>query len=267
MTNNIVNIGMNELELNDLISGIISRVKSEPGNVDSRLQLFKLYSLNAEWDRALQQLNTVQKISPESKHQVELFKNLLLSEHLREQILRGEREACSLDGVIPEWMKLLQYTNACYHTGDYVKGEELRLKALANAPSNEGKCDALGTFSWLADADDRLGPVCEFIYAGGYRWVPFTEIKALIIEPPKGLIDIVWAKATITLDKPIHGFIPARYPVTLADDQNVKTGLFTNWRKQGKGRFTGLGRKMWVSSTGECSIFEAGHIIFNSDGK
>lgn len=254
---------MSELELNELISGVISRVKLEPGNIEPRLQLFKLYSLNADWARALQQLNILLKISPETKCQVELFKNLLLSEHLREQVLSGKREACSLDGFLPEWMKLLQQANSCYHVGDYVKGEDLRLKALEDAPTNEGSCDALGTFRWLSDADDRLGPVCEFIYAGGYRWVPFTEVNALVIEPPKGLIDIVWARATITLDKPIHGFIPARYPVTLADEQNIKAGLCTNWRKQGMERFTGQGRKMWVSSAGECSIFDAGHVIFS----
>ena len=263
MSLNIVNIGIKTLELDEWISYAINQLKIKPADTETRFQLIELYILKADWERALQQLNTIYKISSESQKQVELLRNLILSENLRQQVLNGSREARSLEKCLPEWSIMLQQANASYGRGDYSKGEDLRAYAMELAPENPGSCDAFSSFNWLSDGDDRLGPICEFIYAGGYRWIPFMEINALVIEQPKTLMDIVWAKAIITLDKPIHGFIPARYLVNQEDEQYVKAGLSTNWQEQEKGRFICKGRKMWATSAGECSLFEAGKINFD----
>ncbi|MGQ8775425.1 type VI secretion system accessory protein TagJ [Serratia sp. NA_112.1] len=250
-------------ELEDWVSGVSRWIKSEPGNIEARLQLFKFYCFQAEWDRALLQLDTLLKIAPETQRQVELYKNLIFSERLRDSVLSGRREACSLDGTLPDWMQKLHRANAFYAAGQDERGEACRLQALENAPMSAGHCEALGEFTWLADGDDRLGPICEFICAGGYRWVPLSGINALVVNPPLGLLDLVWAPATLMLDKPVHGFIPARYPLMEQKDHKFKTGSQTQWQLQGSERYVGNGRKMWMSSGGECALFEAGNITFN----
>lgn len=264
MTQNVVTPGSDKLELDDWVVKAVSWVKREPVNIEARLELCKLYSLQADWDRALQQLSTVVKIEPEAQRQAELFKNLILSERLREAVLCGEREARSLEGELPDWVQQLQRANRLYASGKESEGQSSRLRALENAPARGGHSEALGTFEWLADGDDRLGPVCEFICAGGYRWIPFAEMNALEVKAPAGVTDIVWAPATLTLDKPVHGFIPARYPITARSDCQFKTGLQTQWQLQGQDRYWGTGRKMWISSVGECSLFEGGKITFDA---
>ncbi|WP_158513791.1 type VI secretion system accessory protein TagJ [Serratia inhibens] len=254
---------MDILELDDRISAVCSWIKREPGNIEARLQLVKLYCFQAEWDRALLQLDTLLKIDPETQRQVELYKNLIFSERLRDSVLSGGHEACLLEGTLPDWVQELQRANAFYAVGQEERGKACRLQALENAPMSAGHSETLGEFTWLADGDDRLGPICEFICAGGYRWVPFSGINALVVNTPKGLTDLVWASATLMLDKPVHGFIPARYPLMAQKDHKFKTGSQTQWQQQGQERYVGHGRKMWMSSAGECALFEAGNITFN----
>ncbi|PKH20117.1 ImpE family T6SS protein Cts1E [Enterobacterales bacterium CwR94] len=264
MTNPMVTLSESTLALDEWVANAIVDVKRTPGQLEARWQLVKLYCLQADWDRAMRQLDTLLKIEPECQRQVDLYRNLILSERLRTAVLVGEREAVTVEGALPEWAAQLVQSNALYANADYAQGEKMRQLALENASALQGQSESLGQFEWLADSDDRLGPVCEFICAGGYRWIPFSSLDSLHVSAPKGLNDLVWAPATARVNgQNWLGYIPARYPVTLDDDQKVKAGLETHWIEQGA-RFIGAGRKMWLSNVGECSLFEAGAIEANT---
>lgn len=239
----------------------IADVKAQPGNSDVRMQLFKLYCLQADWDRALRQLDIVAKTESESQRQCELYKNLILSERLRAMVMAGEREAGHFGEALPEWCGQLLKANALYQAGDVNDAEQCRHQALESADSLTGQSEGLGQFDWIADGDDRLGPVCEFISAGGYRWVPFSEIESLTVEQPNGLTDLVWAPATLVVKGRTHkGYLPARYPVSKTSEAGLLLGTLTEWQSCDGGRYIGQGRKMWITSNGECSLFEAGEI-------
>lgn len=247
--------------LDEAISQAVINVKSQPANSDLRMQLFNLYCLQADWNRALRQLDIVLKTGNDMQRQCELYKNLIFSERLREMVMIGERKAGNLGEELPQWCTLLNQANALYHTGDFAEGEHLRCKALDAASALTGKCEGLGEFDWLADGDDRLGPVCEFIYAGGYRWIPFSDIEVLNVEKPCHLTDLIWAPASLNVRGQIHkGYLPARYPLKQTSEINLQTGTLTEWQENEGGRYTGHGRKMWISSNGECSLFDAGEI-------
>ncbi|WP_431224283.1 hypothetical protein ACQ86O_04460 [Serratia sp. L9] len=186
MTTNIVTIGLETLELNEWTTQAVSEVKRMPANIEARLRLFKLYCVQADWDRALHQLDTLLKIDPELQRQCELYKNLLLSERLRETVLSGDREAGSLEGQLPEWTQLLQRANALYTSGQYEQGEALRLHALEAAQAQAGHCEVLGSFLWLIDGDERLGPVCEFICAGAIAGCPLPICNHCRLTPHRG---------------------------------------------------------------------------------
>ncbi|WON77493.1 type VI secretion system accessory protein TagJ [Serratia sp. UGAL515B_01] len=266
-TTNTVTISAETVDLDEWTLQAVSEVKRSPGSIEARLQLFKLYCVQADWDRALRQLDTLVKIEPESKRQSELYKNLLLSERMRELVLSGEREAGSLEGQLPAWTESLQRANALYAAGQEAEGEVQRAQALNEASARAGHGEMLGDFEWLADGDERLGPICEFICAGGYRWVPFADIELLKVSAPQGLMDLVWAPAQLVVNgKTWHGYVPARYPVQSDSDTVFKTGLETAWQQQGEGRYIGQGRKMWISNVGEYSVFEAGEIQFGAVG-
>lgn len=239
----------------------VAAVKAQPTRSDLRMQLCKYYCLHADWDRALRQLEIVAKTDPESRRQCELYKNLILSERLRSLVLAGEREAGNLGDALPEWCDLLSKANALCHAGQEEEGEQLRQSALEAASALAGYSDEMGHFAWIADGDDRLGPVCEFISAGGYRWVPLADIERLSVEQPAALTDLIWAPATLTVKgRHYKGYIPSRYPLTCDSDTRFLLGTLTEWQENPQGRFTGNGRKMWITSNGEYALFAAGEI-------
>ncbi|MGV3346275.1 type VI secretion system accessory protein TagJ [Enterobacteriaceae bacterium LUAb1] len=250
--------------LQDWIIQAIANVKATPGNIETRLQLFKLYCVDANWNKAMHQLETLFKLDPEFQRQGELYKNLLLSEKMREEVLTGKRSPGVLDGDLPAWVQLLQQANQKYAEEECVQGEALRQQALNDAEARAGRSEKQGEFSWLADGDERLGPICEFICAGGYRWVPFAEIDSLQVAEPKGIIDLVWAPAQIVVrEQTWHGYLPARYPLNSESEDQLKLGLKTEWLHKEESRYEGQGQKMWMTSDGEYSLFEAGDIHFS----
>lgn len=247
--------------LTQTLAQAVAAVKANPVSSDLRMQLSKLYCLQADWDRALRQLEIVAETDPEAIRQCELYKNLILSERLRGLVLTGEREAGNLGDALPEWCGLLNKANALYHAGQGGEGEQVRQSALEAASMLAGYSDEMDHFEWMADGDDRLGPVCEFISAGGYRWVPFAQIDRLSVEKPAALTDLVWAPATLVVNGRSHkGYIPARYPLASDSDARFLLGTLTEWHENAHGRFTGHGRKMWITSSGEYALFEAGDI-------
>lgn len=265
MERTIIRISNDNEEITKLNEDLIAKIKVEPTNIELRFQLVKLYCFQADWDRAYKQLPIILSIEKEATRQVELYKNLLLSERLREQVLRGERSPCGLDGILPEWCNDLHKANECYGRGECENGEAYRQKALEQANAEAGIAENQGLFSWLADGDDRIGPILEFITAGGYRWVTLSEVQQICINSPLGMLDMVWAKSAITLTTgvEVNGYVPARYPLTQLEEKPVKAGLVTNWIPEGEVRHIGQGRKMWMTDNQQFSIFESGIIDFD----
>lgn len=265
MEKNTIRISNENEDVAKLKLDLITKIKSQPANIELRFQLVKLYCFQAEWDRAYKQLMTILGIEEEATRQVEWYKNLLLSERLREQVLSGERSPCGLEGTLPEWCLDLYKANECYGRGELERGESYRQKALAQAKTDAGSAENQGLFSWLADGDDRIGPILEFITAGGYRWVTLSEVQQIVINPPLEMLDMVWAKAAITLitGGEVNGYVPARYPLTQLAEKQVKAGLVTHWLTEGESRHIGQGRKMWITDDLQFSIFESGKIKFD----
>ncbi|ARJ42265.1 ImpE family T6SS protein Cts1E [Pantoea alhagi] len=249
--------------LNELQEQILEQVKSQPQDLKAREVLFKLYCVNGAWDKALLQLQTLALIDDGLKRQTELYKNLVFSEMQRQQVLTGGRLAATLQNDMPAWMLKLHEANVEHYQGNTEQAVILREEAFGLAPESAGKSETLGNFSWIADSDGRLGPICEFICAGGYRWLPYSSIQQLIVSKPEDLLDLLWLPATINADGETYsGYIPARYPVENADPQDNKLGLKTEWRQWSEVLSTGSGRKVVITDISEHSIMEVGEIVF-----
>ncbi len=92
---------MNTTNLNELLkssslaeiqSDVIATLKAKPADTNARELLFKLYCLAGSWQKALLQIETLTKFAPDMTKQAELYKNLVLSETLREEVLAGKRD-------------------------------------------------------------------------------------------------------------------------------------------------------------------------------
>ncbi|WP_236345982.1 type VI secretion system accessory protein TagJ [Enterobacter cancerogenus] len=249
--------------LNNLLEQVLSQVKASPDDLKAREVLFKLYCVDGAWDSALLQLQTLSLLDEEMKKQCELYKNLVFSEMQRTQVLSGERLAATLQGDMPQWMAKLHEANGQYCQGNMALSDITRSEAFELAPESRGKSDTLGEFTWIADSDGRLGPVCEFICAGGYRWLPFSEVQQLRISKPKDLIDLLWTQASVNVaGEEYFGFIPSRYPIMADDGQDYKLGSKTEWSMLSDLLILGHGRKVLITDSCEHSIMEVGEIVF-----
>lgn len=255
---------LKDSSLEDILQQVLEQVKNHPQDLKAREALFKLYCVDGAWDKALQQLQTLTLIDEGMQKQAELYKNLVFSEMQRQQVLKGERQAATLQGNDgPEWMAKLHQANAASAQKKNEEAESLRDEAFSLAPESSGQSGTLGDFAWIADSDGRLGPVCEFICAGGYRWLPYASIEQLTVSPPADLLDLIWLPTTIKAEgETWYGYIPARYPVEKEDQQEIKLGSKTEWNQVSDLLSVGYGRKVIITDLSEQAIMEVGDIVF-----
>lgn len=254
---------LKEKSLDEMTQDILRQVKNKPDDIPLREVLFKLYCIEGAWEKAMLQLETTLMLDGSDKKQLELYKNLVLSEMLREQVLAGQKSAGTLDKCSPPWLEKLQQANKAWHEGDIERSDELRLNAFSETPEKGGEGPHTGSFSWLVDSDSRLGPVCEFISAGGYRWIPFSEIQSMSVRVPQDTLELIWAQAQLVVNgETFYGFIPARYPVRHDMDPSIKLGNRTEWNSMTEILAIGAGRKVLITDQNEFSLFEIDRVNF-----
>jgi type VI secretion system protein ImpE len=133
----------------------------------------------------------------------------------------------------------------------------LHAKAFDAAPTSSGKLNG-ESFEWIADADERLGPVLEVILEGHYYWIPFCRIRKIFIEPAADLRDLVWIPAQFIWENggQASGHIPTRYPGTeQSADGLLKLARKTEWAMRGEIN-VGLGQRLLATDASEYPLLE-----------
>jgi type VI secretion system protein ImpE len=267
LTNSRLREYLQEHSLDALVETLQETLKKHPNNREARSALATVWCVEENWDKALVQADMLVRLADANSSQGELLKNLILSEKIREKVLVGERKASLLDDTSSEWIALLQRANQASARNEEHTADELRAQAFDLAPLTAGHSEHFGAFDWIADGDGRLGPVCEFICAGGYRWVPFEHIQSLTVHTPHSMLDLLWIPATLdTGDRKWNGYLPARYPQSALLNHNAKLGDETHWHQHSELLTTGEGRKMWLTDNNEYSILECGELNFRAAG-
>jgi type VI secretion system protein ImpE len=224
---------------------------------DSRLRtfLFQLFCVLGEWDRALTQLAVVSELDPLALPMAQTYRAIIRCEMLRERVFAGQRSPTLL-GEPAHWMSLLVEATRVLATGAASEAAGLRDAAFEAAPTASGTLN--GTpFEWIADADPRLGPVLEAMVEGKYYWVPFTRISRINIDPPEDLRDQVWMPAQFTWSTggETAGFIPTRYPGSIAAGEDLAMSRRTEWREH-DGWDLGLGQRILATDADEVALMD-----------
>ncbi|MCC6661577.1 MAG: tetratricopeptide repeat protein [Phycisphaerales bacterium] len=244
--------------LDEALKSLQDAVRKAPSDPKLRVFLFQLQAVRGDWEKALTQLNVAADMDPGTLLMAQVCRPAIACEALRAEIFAGKRTPLVM-GQPQEWLGLL--IQAAQHTarGEHAAAEKLRERALDAAPTTPGKID--GTeFEWIADADSRLGPVLEAVVEGRYYWVPFTNIKTILIEKPADLRDVVWAPAHFRWvgGGETVGLIPARYAGTeLSPDPLLRLGRRTDWEEQGGATFIGRGQRLLATDAGEFPLLAA----------
>lgn len=246
--------------LNDLQKA----VRDDPANAKPRVFLFQLLSVLGDWKRADTQLQVLAEMDSDSMMLSRIFEPILLCEAIRADVFAGKRTPI-IFGQPPEWIGSLVQAMELFGQGEFRAGAQLRDKAFDAAPMSPGKING-EAFEWIADADERLGPVLEVMLEGRYYWIPFCRIRQVFIEPVTDLRDLVWAPAQFVWENggQAAGHIPTRYPGTeRSNDGNLKLARKTEWFNKG-GVNVGLGQRIVATDVGEYPLLEIRNIELTS---
>jgi type VI secretion system protein ImpE len=237
-------------------------VRAEPAAAALRVFLFQLLAVEGEWQRALNQLDVATELDAATLAMAQMYRETLRCELVRADVFAAKRSPL-IFGQPEQWLALLIESLLVQGTERAGEAAALRERAFEAAPASAGTVD--GTrFEWIADADMRLGPVCEAIINGKYYWIPFTRLARLDIEAPADLRDFVWAPAhfQFTNGGEAVGVVPTRYPGTESSaDDALRLARKTEWQEAGQDVYTGLGQRVFATDAGDYPLLDIRSIV------
>lgn len=231
-----------DLQLGELKNAI----RAAPAEASLRVYLFQLLAVMGQWRKALEALQLAAQLDDKAQPMARTYREAIACEMLRAEVFAGRRSP-SILGEPPPWMGLLTQALQQLGQGDAAAAAALREQAFEQAPTSGGRLND-EAFAWIADADSRLGPVCELLVKGNYYWVPFAAIRSIGFEKPQDLRDFVWTACEVTLVSggTLAGFIPTRYPGSEDAADALRLARRSEWRELGDGHASGLGQRVWL---------------------
>lgn len=237
-------------------------IRQRPQDAKLRIFLAQLLMVLGQWDRALTQLKVLEEMDAGTLPMVRTYQAAIQCERLRDSIFSGERSPLVFGDPQP-WLALLIQSLALLGQGHTQKATELRAQAFEEAPTSSGSLN--GTeFSWVSDADSRLGPVLEVLINGAYYWMPFNRLSRIQIEPPSDIRDLVWLPAQLTLENggEVAALIPSRYVGSDAvEDAQIRMARRTDWQQLDADTYVGSGQRVISTDTTEIGLLELRELV------
>lgn len=237
----------------------MAAVRAKPNDASARMQLFRLFLVTGQWERALTQVDTASSLDASLGFTSMVYKQAIACERFRDEVFAGRRSPV-VAGEPAQWLAMMVEALRVQTAGGAgaAGAVTLRAQALEDAPAVAGRLDG-SAFEWIADADSRLGPVCECFIDGKYYWVPFDRIARIEIPEPDDVLDMVWAPAevTFTTGGSKHVLMPVRYPGSeKSADDGVRMSRVTQWAGDDDSGWTGLGQRVWTTDASECGMLD-----------
>jgi type VI secretion system protein ImpE len=232
-------------------------VRARPADPKLRIFLFQLLCVLGQWERALNQLDVASGLDPEALAMAKTYGDAVRCEAVRGDVFDGKKSPM-IFGQPDQWLALLIESLLVAAGGDQGRSRELRSRALEEAPASQGDLDGRA-FSWIADADSRLGPVLEAVINGRYYWVPFSRLIKIQIEPPEDLRDMVWMPAHLQFENGGESvaLIPTRYPGSeAAGDGLIALARKTVWEEMAPDTYRGLGQRVLATDIDDVPLME-----------
>jgi type VI secretion system protein ImpE len=202
--------------LDEAVQALGSALRADPADVRSRTFLFELLCFAGEYDRAAKQLEIIADGSKEAGLGAMLYRSALHAERTRQDL---------------------------FQTVGRVEGAQ---PSTAVAGTLNGQ-----PFTFLTDADPRIGARLEVFAAGQYTWIPFEHLAEVHVEVPKRLRDLLWAPTRVRAGPGFKDFefgevvVPAIAPLSCRHaDWQVRLGREVDWQVQADGVEVPLGPKM-----------------------
>jgi type VI secretion system protein ImpE len=234
---------------------LTSAVRAKPADAKLRIFMAQLLCVLGQWERAHTQLNVVADMDAETIAMRETVGHAIRCELMRAKVFAGTRTPMVF-GQPDEWLAFLIESLLQKGQGNTAMADDLAARAFDAAPEVKGRIDEQ-PFSWIADADSRLGPVLEACVNGRYYWVPLSRLASVTFDPPADLRDCVWTPAQLVFSNggETVALVPTRYPGSEAsEDGAICLARKTEWIDAGNERWFGLGQRLFATDTGEHAL-------------
>ena len=233
------------------------QVRAKPADPKLRIFLFQLLCVLGQWERALSQLTVASSLDVGALAMAQTYGDAVRCEAVRDDVFDGKKSPM-IFGQPEQWLALLIESLLVAGRGEQERSQQLRSRAFDEAPASQGDIDGR-PFSWIADADSRLGPVLEAVINGRYYWVPFSRLVKIQIEPPEDLRDMVWMPAHLQFENGGESvaLIPTRYAGSeTAGDGLIALARKTVWEELAPDTHRGLGQRIIATDTGDVPLME-----------
>jgi len=249
--------------LDAALVALSEQVKANPGDAGHRVFLFQLLVVLGQWGRAQTQLELAGELDSSVAPMVQAYRDVINCELHRQAVFAGLSKPL-IFGQPEEWVALLVEAQQSYAKGEMTAFAELNAQAFEQAEACSGKING-EPFAWLADADQRLGPVFEVIFNGQYYWVPMSRVRTLRTEEPADLRDLVWQPAEITWTNGGQHIVmlPSRYPRIEGVSESDLLARSTSWEAHAEEVFEGVGQRMLTSDQQDYSFLQVRSIEFD----
>ncbi len=251
-------------KLDECLKAVEAKVRSNPADAKLRVMLFQVLAVMGQWDRAQTQLQTAAQMDAGNNLMAQVCRQAILCEFLREQVWAGKRTPLVL-GEPEEWVSWVIQAAAMTAAGQHTAAADLRARAFEAAPAVAGKI-VVGDeesepvpFEWIADADERLGPMLEAVVDGKYYWIPWQRIALLKVDRPADLRDVVWLPANFVWSAGGQsvGLIPVRYPGSeqARHEPAVRLARKTEFVEEAGSQYP-IGQRLLATDSGEYPLME-----------
>lgn len=242
------------------------QVRARPADSKLRIFLFQLLCVLGQWERALNQLDVASGLDPGALAMAKTYADAVRCEAVRDDVFEGKKSPM-IFGQPDQWLALLIESLLAAGNGEHGRSQQLRATAFEDAPASQGEIDGR-PFSWISDADSRLGPVLEAVINGRYYWVPFSRLLKIQIEPPEDLRDLVWMPAHLQFENGGESvaLIPTRYPGSeAAGDGLIALARKTVWEEIAPDTHRGLGQRIIATDADDTPLMEVRMISLAGD--
>ncbi len=259
-----------------LIQNTQQKIREQPLELDFRFQLFALYCLQQDWNKAIKQIEFCSSKSKDYLAAHSLYSTLIVAENQRHAIFFNSSEALDknvcLQFLSPQELKPLIANQANLNSSNLL-ADEIRDSYLSELISLSGK-NNIANFDWIIDSDTRLGANLEVVGKNGYRIIGLQNIQRLEFLKPKKIMDLVWLPIRIFTNNTeikddlnsdsSYVYMPTRYPfIPIEKCENLSPeqtqcliSIMTSWIDIGANGTHGFGLKTWISNTAEFPLFE-----------
>jgi type VI secretion system protein ImpE len=239
-------------------AAVADELKRDPSNTAVRQFFWQIAALSGDWERAETHLRTLGNLQSSAIMMAQVYGQAIRAERKRDAVFEGTRAPISLVGTEPWVAGLLDALHAA--TTGASDAEARRDAALDAAPETPGTWGA-ERFAWIADADERIGPMLELIVGEEHGFIPFAAIARITAAEPRDLKDAIWFPLDVALKsgQSTLGFLPVVYHGTPLDPGTLRLARATDWSAAG----AGLGQRLFATDREEMGALDLRDVRFD----